>query len=127
MTIGVFNTGNFTQDLAKKSFASMITRLMPNGTAPLFGLTSMLTDETALQVEHGFFSKTMLFPEAKINDAGGFLAGDITFTVDTTVNLLPGMMMRIERTGENVIINAVNSLTSITLARSVGTVAAAAL
>ena len=62
MTTGIFNTGNFTQDLAAKSFAGMITRLMPNGTAPLFGLTSMLSSETALQVEHGFFSKTMIFP-----------------------------------------------------------------
>ena len=52
MSTGIFNTGNFTQDLAKKSFAAMITRLMPNGTAPLFGLTSMLTDETAAQVDY---------------------------------------------------------------------------
>lgn len=127
MTIGVFNTGNYTTDLAKKSFASMITRLMPNGTAPLFGLTSMLSDETALQTEHGFFTKTMVFPEAKINLAAGYLAGDVTIVVDTTVNLLPGMIMRIERTGENVIINSVLSGTSIQIARSVGTVAAAAI
>ena len=33
MTIGIFNTGNYTTDLAKKSFSAMITRLMPNGTA----------------------------------------------------------------------------------------------
>jgi len=127
MTVGIFNTGNFTQDLAKKSFAAMITRLMPNGTAPLFGLTSMLSSETALQVEHGFFSKTMIFPEAKINLAAGFLATDVLFTVDTTANLLPGMMMRVERTGENIIINSVNNTTQIAVNRSVGTVAAAAL
>ena len=47
MTTGTFNTGNFTTDLAAKSFASMITRLMPNGSAPLFGLTAMLPTETA--------------------------------------------------------------------------------
>lgn len=127
MTIGIFNTGNFTTDLEKKSFASMITRLMPNGTAPLFGLTSMLSSETALAVEHGFFSKTMIFPEAKINLAAGFLATDTLFIVDTTINLLPGMMMRVERTGENVIINSVNNATQISVNRSVGTVAAAAI
>lgn len=127
MTVGIFNTGNFTQDLAKKSFAAMITRLMPNGTAPLFGLTSMLTDETAKQTEHGFFSKTMIFPEAKINDAGGYTAAQTVFTVDTTLNLLPGMIMRIERTGENVIINTVPSSTQITVTRSVGSVDAAAI
>jgi hypothetical protein len=62
---GVFNTSQITQDLAKKSFAAMITRLMPNGTAPLFGLTSMLKEETAYQFEHGYFSKTMIFPSSK--------------------------------------------------------------
>jgi len=127
MTIGIFNSGNFTQDLAKKSFASMITRLMPNGMAPLFGLTSMLAEETALAVEHGFFSKTMIFPEGKINLAAGFLATDTNFILDTTVNLLPGMIMRVERTGENVIINAILSTTNIQVNRSVGTVAAAAI
>jgi len=127
MTTGVFNTGNFATDLAAKSFAAMITRLMPGGNAPLFGLTSMLTDETALQVEHGFFSKTMVFPELKINLAAGFLAGDTVLIVDTTVNALPGMIMRIERTGENIIINTVNSATTVSVTRSVGTVAAAAI
>ncbi len=125
MTVGIFNTGNFTQDLAKKSFAAMITRLMPNGTAPLFALTSMLTDETAVQVEHGFFSKTMIFPEAKINNGSGHTASDTLFDVDTTVNLLPGMIMRIERTGENVIINVVPNSTQISVERSIGGVAAA--
>lgn len=127
MSIGVFNTGNFTTDLAKKSFAAMITRLMPNGTAPLFGLTSMLQSETAVAVEHGFFTKTMIFPSAKINAAAGYTTSDITFTVDSTTNLLPGMILRIERTGENVIVNSINSATSISVNRAVGVTAAAAI
>ncbi len=127
MTVGIFNTDNYTTDLAKKSFAAMITRLMPNGTAPLFALTSMLSDETAVAVEHGFFTKTMIFPEAKINLAAGFLAGDTLLTVDTTANLLPGMIMRVERTDENMIINTVPNATQITVNRAVGTVAAAAI
>ena len=124
MTTGIFNTGNLTTDLAKKSFAAMITRLMPNGTAPLFGLTSMLSDETALQTEHGFFTKTMIFPEAKINNAAGHAAGDTLFDVDSTANLLPGMIMRVERTGENVIINTVPSDTQINVNRALGIAAA---
>lgn len=127
MTTGIFNTGNFTTDLAAKSFAAMITRLMPNGTAPLFALTSMLSDETALQTEHGFFTKTMIFPSLKINNAGGYLATDTTFIVDSTANCLPGMIMRVERTNENIIINAINSDTTVSVTRGVGTVAAAAI
>jgi len=127
MSTGIFNTGNYTTDLAKKSFAAMITRLMPNGSAPLFGLTSMLTAETAAQVEHGFFSKTMIFPEVKINFGAGYLAGDTTFVVDTTVNILPGMIMRIERTGENIIIDSVTDAVTVVVTRAVGTVVAAAI
>ena len=127
MTTGTFNTGNFTTDLAAKSFASMITRLMPNGSAPLFALSSMLPTETAKQIEHGFFTKTMVFPEFKIDNGAGYTAGATTFVIDATSNLLPGMILRNLRTDEHVIIDVVNSTTSIDIARSVGTVAAAAV
>ena len=127
MTVGIFNTGQFATDLAKKSFSSMITRLMPNGSAPLFGLTSMLSDETAQAVEHGFFSKTMIFPELKINNGAGYNAAATTFVVDSTANVLPGMIMRIERTSENIIVNSVTDAVTVVVTRSVGTVAAAAI
>jgi len=127
MATGIFNTGNFAQSLQKPSFATMITRLMPNGNAPLFGLTSMLKEETAAQVEHGFFSKTMIFPEATIDNGAGYAAGATTFTINSNSTLVPGMIMRVERTGENLIINTIASATSITVTRAVGTVAAAAI
>lgn len=126
MTAGLFNTGNFTTDLAKKSFAGMITRLMPNGQAPLFGLTSMLPTETAVQHEHGFFTKTMLFPEIKLD--GAIADGVINvFTVITTDNILPGMIMRVATTFENIIVDSVLSTTQVKVTRGVGTVAAAAI
>lgn len=126
MSTGMFNTGNFTNDLAKKSFAGMITRLMPNGSAPLFGLTSMLPSETAVQTEHGFFTKTMLFPEMQLNGAIANATTN-TFVVDTTANILPGMIMRVNSTYENIIVDAVISATEIKVTRGVGTVAAAAI
>jgi len=126
MSTGIFNTGNFTTDLQATSFASMITRLMPNGSAPLFGLTSMLADETAVQVEHGFFTKTALFPEMETNN-GLVAAGSTTLTMNTTANVLPGMIMRNETTGENIIINSVSSTTTVEVGRSVGSVAAATI
>lgn len=123
---GMFNTGNFTTDLAKKSFAGMITRLMPNGAAPLFGLTSMLSTEVAAAVEHGFFTKTMIFPEVQLD--GAISDGTTTaFTCDSTTNMLPGMILRVNTTGENVIVNQVVSSTVIQVTRGVGTTAAAAI
>jgi len=124
MPTGIQNTSGFIQDLAAKSFAGMITRLMPNGQAPLFGMTAMLPTETALQVEHGFFTKTMLFPSMNL-DAAVANATDTTFTVASTTDLLPGMLMRAESTGEVVIINSVISATQVAVTRGIGSTAAA--
>lgn len=126
MSVGIFNTGNLTQDLAKKSFAGMITRLMPNGSAPLFGMTSMLTTETAVQIEHGFFTKTMLFPEMTLSAAVADATSNV-FNVSSTANILPNMILRADETGENIIINQVISSTQVQVTRGVGTVAAAAI
>ncbi len=126
---GIYNTSQITQDLAKKSFSAMITRLMPNGTAPLFGLTAMLKEETAYQFEHGYFSKTMVFPSFQVS-AAGQTSGDTTFTgtsATASANILPGMMLRVDTTGENVLVVAVPAPNQITVQRAVGTVAAAAI
>lgn len=124
MSAGLLTTAQLTQDLAAKSFAGMITRLMPNGTAPLFGMTAMLQSETAVAVEHGFFTKTMLFPQFILS--ANIAAADTVIPVTSTANLLPGMIMQITSTLENVIINSIASATSVTVTRGVGSVAAAA-
>lgn len=126
MPTGLFTSAQHTQDLVSKSFAGLITRLMPQGSAPLFGLTSMLASETATATEHGFFTKTMLFPQLTIG-AGGQLIGDTTFTVTNTTNILPGMIMQVDTTKENIIINSVVSGTSVNVSRAIGTTAAAAI
>jgi len=125
MTTGIFNSNLVTQDLARKSFAGMITRLMPNGTAPLFGLTSMLSSETALQPEHGFFTKTMLFPQLTL--AAAVAVGDTVFTVTSTANSLPGMVMRADQTGENILINSILSPTQVAVQRGIGGATVAAI
>lgn len=125
MSVGIFSTVNLTQDFAKKSFASMITRLMPNGTAPLFGMTSMLQTETAVQVEHGFFTKTMVFPQ--VTTGASALSGDANLTVVSSANMVPGMILRVNSTAEHVIVNTVTDATHIAVTRGVGTVAAAAI
>lgn len=125
MSTGILNTAALTQDLARKSFAAYITRLMPNGQAPLFGMTSMLKTETAVQSEHGFFTKTMLFPEMTLSAQAA--AGDTTISVVSTANILPGMMFSVYTTGENILVNSVNSATSVSVQRAVGSVAAATI
>src|SRR5438874_2386821 len=125
MSTGTFTTAQLTQDLAAKSFAGMITRLMPNGSAPLFGMTAMLPTDTAVAVEHGFFTKTMLFPSLTLSASA--LSTDTTLTVQSTANVLPGMILQVSSSNENVIINSVVSGTQVTVTRGVGSVAAAAI
>lgn len=125
MAVGVFNTAVIPQDLAKKSFSAMITRLMPNGSAPLFGLTALLKEEMAYQIEHGFYSKTMLFPQMTLS--ANAAAGDTILNVTSTTNILPGMMMRADSSNENMLVTGVISPTQVAVQRSVGNVAAVAI
>lgn len=124
MTVGIFTTAQITPDLAKKSFAAAFTRLFPNGQAPLFGLTSMLTSETAVQIEHGFFTKTMVFPQLTL--AANMGAVDVVITVTNTNNVLPNMLMRVDSTGEQILVNTIMSPTQVSVQRAVGGVAAQA-
>lgn len=124
---GIFNTTGLgtTANLTKLSFASMITRLMPNGTAPLFALTSMLPSETAVQTTHGYFAKTALFPYFILN--GAVNNSVTTFTVDTTENIVPGMIFQLNNsTLENVLVETVLSGTQLSVRRAVGGTAASA-
>jgi hypothetical protein len=122
MAVGLFNFNTQPQDYAKKSFASMITRIMPGGSAPLMEISSMLKEETALQVEHGFYTKTMLFPSVALASAAS--ATDNILNVVTTDNILPNMILRSDTTMENMLILGIVSPTQISVQRSVGTVPA---
>lgn len=126
MAVGLISTATLPTDLAKKSFSAMITRLMPNGSAPLFGLTALLKDETASNIEHGYFTKTMIFPSATLTAA---VADGVatTFPVGSTADLVVGDMLRADTTGEVVLIESIPSSTSLVVRRGVGTVAAAAI
>lgn len=122
---GLFNTGGMPPKLAKSSFASLITRYMPNGQAPLFALTSYLKTENAIATEHGFWSKAMIFPSLTMTASAA--AGVTTLAVASTENMIPGMLLRVHSTGENIIINSVIDSVSVQVSRGVGTVAAATI
>lgn len=51
------HTGNLTKDMAAKSFATGVAMVMPGGEAPLFAMSGLAKKKTALQVEHGYWSK----------------------------------------------------------------------
>ena len=124
---GVFNTTNNPTELNKRSFASTLLRLFPDGSAPIFALTSETGRSSAKASTHGYFTKTLTFAQSAINNGAGYASGILIFTVDATAGLLPDQIIHFPRTQENMRIVSVDSATQITVVRAFGRVAAAAL
>lgn len=74
-TAGLYNWNNaagatvplVNNELVRRSFANSIQYLLPNGESSLFGLSSKFSEETALAIEHGFYTKVMIFPTFTIS------------------------------------------------------------
>lgn len=124
--IGTTGSANLTKDQAAKSFSGMIARFMPMGDAPLFGLTSMLRTETALQFQHGYFSKTMIFPSVTLSAQAA--AADVVINVTTTANIIPGMLLRPDGAATEVmLVEGVIGNAQLVVRRAVGNTAAAVI
>ena len=119
MPIGNWSTTNIPTDLARKSYAAAMMRYMPNGGCTLFGLTALMAEETAYQIEHGFYSKTMVFPSVTL---GAAVADGVatSFTVADSSAITVGMVLRADTTNENVLVIAVPDATHITVRRALG-------
>lgn len=129
MNTGIFNTTMNPAELNARSFAGTILRLFPNGSAPLFALSSQSGRSRAKASTHGYFSKTMKFVVLTV-PTGGFLVGDTTlpgFAAGATTGMVPNMVLHNLRTGENVRVTTVSSGTQIIVTRAFGRVAAAAM
>lgn len=126
LATGVFNanTGN-PAELNQRSFAAQILRRFPNGSAPMFALTSQSGRSKAKSSTHGYFSKTMGFITFTL--AAGVLIGAGSIVVPASAGVVPGMILYNTRTMENVRVTAVPDGTTLTVTRAFGRVAAAAM
>lgn len=122
---GIFNVGGNPTELNQRSFAATILRLFPNGSAPMFALSSQSGKAVAKSATHGYFSKTMTFISQTL--AAGVLIGDASIVVPSTVGMTVGMVLFNPRTRENVRITAVTDAVTIAVTRAFGRVAAAAM
>lgn len=118
-----FYNQNIT-DYLNKSFAGNMIRYAPNGQAPLFALTSMIGEGKAKAVEHGYFSKTLLFPKVVVD--GAHSNSDTQITVDDTSEVVPGELLR-RASGEILRVASVVSSTVLTVARGFGQVSATSI
>jgi len=123
---GVFNTGKNPAELNMRSFAGTILRLFPNGSAPMFALSSQSGKSSAKASTHGYFSKVMTFVKTSITTA---IASAATTTLDvaSSAGMTVGMVLFFPSVRENVRITAINSATQITVARGFGRTAAVAV
>ncbi|WFG36973.1 hypothetical protein 20Aug470_00016 [Pseudomonas phage 20Aug470] len=119
---GIFNTTLNPQELNMKSFAGTILRRVPNGSAPLLAMTSVVGSTTAKASTHGYFSKTMVFASAVVTAEAA--AADTVLTVENSDGLTKGMIFYNEATGENMRLELVNGL-NLTVKRQTGRIAAA--
>ena len=123
---GVFNTTMNPAELNMRSFAATLLRLFPNGSAPLFALSSQTGKSRAKSSTHGYFSKTMTF--VKTTSTAGNLVGATTLTIGSNVGMTVGMVLQNLRTRENMLVTAVPAgTTTVTVTRAFGRVAAAAI
>jgi hypothetical protein len=121
---GIFNTTMNPAELNTKSFAGTILRLFPNGSAPLFALSSQAGKTKAKSSTHGYFSKTMTF----VKTQGSAIEPDneTSIALDSTAGMTVGMVLHNTRTRENMLITTVSSPTAVVVTRAFGRVAAAA-
>ena len=121
---GIFNTNLNPAELNAKSFAGTILRLFPNGSAPLFALTSQAGKSKAKASTHGYFSKTLTFVKTTASAADA--AGVTNLSVASSAGMTVSMVLMNTRTRENYRVTAIPDATHVTVTRAFGRVVAAA-
>lgn len=126
LSTGIFNTntGN-PAELNARSFAGQILRRFPNGSAPMFALSSQSGRSKAKVSTHGYFTKVMTFHV--VTQVGASLVGDTTLVWPSTTGMTVGMVFHNPRTRENVRVTTVTNTTDVVVTRAFGRVAAAAI
>lgn len=125
LSTGLFNASLNPAELNTRSFAGQILRRFPNGSAPIFAISSQSGKSKATASTHGYFSKTMSFISTTSDAA---LVGATTLVFPSTTGMTKGMVLFNPRTRENVRISAdIASATDVTVTRAFGRVAAAAV
>lgn len=133
---GLRGTGDFATDERPKDFRETILRRSPNGTAPIFALTSKVKKRTVTDPEFFWWDEPDDIVRLQVN--GGLAAGDTTFVVDSSdpdasnpdrvygvaTHLKPGDLLMVEPSADAAVFNpevvevtAVQSATTFTVKR----------
>lgn len=119
--LGMRGTGDFPADHRPENWREKFLQLMPNGSAPLTAILSMLASEPTDDPEYHNFTKAL--PDFKFTHSGTALAGATTLTATSSSDasfVRVGSMIRNWRTGEVAKVTALPSNTTFTVTRGVG-------
>jgi hypothetical protein len=143
---GLRGTGDFGADERPKNFREMVLRFNPNGTAPIYALTSKAKKRTVTDPEFSWWAEGNTLIRLQVNGALG--SGDTLVTVDTAdptsstlganygtaTNLKNGDILLVEPAADNATFNhellevdAVLSDTQFTVRRAAGGTSAASI
>lgn len=131
-----YTSDDIPTNLDKRSFAANITRIMPNGSAPLFAISGLAKKKTALQIQHGYWKKTAVFANVVIS--GSHASGLAVLTVDSTSNIVTGQILRHQiayggssqqhtTLAELIMVNTVDSSTQLSVERGYAGTSAATI
>lgn len=131
---GLRGSGSFGTDERPKSFREMILWMNPNGTAPLFALTSKAKTEKVDDPEFSWWEETNTIARVQLNGAIGSGA-TTSFVVDEgALQLIPGDVLQVEAatevaaySNELVRVVSVTSDTALTVQRGVANTSAGAI
>lgn len=95
---GVRGTGSFGTDERPKNFREMILWMNPNGTSPLFALTSKARKESVNDPEFSWFEEYLDQVRVSINFSTGYATSIETFTIDDSgLKLVAGDVLLAEK------------------------------
>ena len=102
MTIlGLRDTSNFVTDQRPKSWREGIMLLNPNGTAPLFALTSLMPSRSVSDPDFNWWDKSLPARRIQLDENAGLATGDTSLTVISgALQTKAGDLLLLEQTGE---------------------------
>lgn len=95
---GLRGTGSFGADERPKSFREMILWMNPNGTAPLFALTSKGKTEPVDDPQFYWWEEMQTICRLQVSAESGIASNEETITVDVgdALELIPGDILQVE-------------------------------
>ena len=114
------HTGQILPNQAEDSFAKSVMRISPNGNAPLFAMTGLAKKKFVPTINHGWWTKTMVFPKVVIKTAIAAAGTTAVEVIDASM-LVPGSLLRYfpqtagqaYAAGEVLLVTAINYSTNV--------------